>query len=172
MTTLPSIRFLFVLLAGLVACLVAGTIGPRGMVMATPSSGFSSSVTSASGVDEINLKTLVPGAHEARIKTKGLSDVYVVNNVVTPGGQSGWHTHPGPSVVVIKSGTATVYDGDDATCTPQVYEAGTAFVDHGGGHVHLVRNENSVDLETVAFQIIPAGAARRIDAPSPGNCGF
>jgi hypothetical protein len=29
-----------------------------------------------------------------------------------------------------------------------------------------------VDLETVAFQVVPAGAVRRIDAPNPGYCGF
>ena len=73
---------------------------------------------------------------------------------------------------MVKSGTATLYDGDDPTCTPQIYEAGSAFFDPGGGHLHLVRNENTVNLETVAFQIVPAGATRRIDAPSPGVCGF
>ena len=92
--------------------------------------------------------------------------------MVVPGGTSGWHTHPGPSIVVVKSGTATLYDGDDPTCTPQVYEAGSVFLDRGGGHTHLLRNENSVNLETVAFQIVPAGSTRRIDAPSPGFCGF
>ena len=166
-----NIRLLYAVLAGLLACSVPDTMGPRGTAMATPSSGFVSSVTSASGVDEINLKTL-EGVHQARIKTKGLSDVCVVPNVVAPGGQSGWHTHPGPSVVVVKSGTATVYDGDDPTCTPQVYEAGSAFLDRGGGHLHLVRNENTVALELIAFQIIPAGEARRIDAPDPGYCVF
>jgi len=50
--------------------------------------------------------------------------------------------------------------------------AGSAFVDEGGGHVHLVRNEGSVPLATVAFQIIRAGGDRRIDVQSPGNCTF
>ena len=36
----------------------------------------------------------------------------------------------------------------------------------------MVRNEGTVDLVTVAYQIVPAGAARRIDAPAPGSCGF
>jgi len=58
--------------------------------------------------------------HQVRISAKGVSDVYVTTNVVEPGGTSGWHTHPGPRVVVVKSGTATLYDGDDPTCTPQM----------------------------------------------------
>jgi quercetin dioxygenase-like cupin family protein len=117
------------------------------------------------------LKTL-SATHQVRISTKGASDVHIASNVVVPGGQSGWHTHPGPSIVIVKTGRATVYDGDDPTCTPHVYEAGSSFFDPGDGHVHLVRNENSVTLETVAFQIVPAGSARRIDAPAPGYCGF
>ena len=40
----------------------------------------------------------------------------------------------------IKSGTLTLYDGDDPDCTPHVYNAGSTFVDEGGGHVHIARN--------------------------------
>jgi hypothetical protein len=36
----------------------------------------------------------------------------------------------------------------------------------------MLRNEGSVEAETVAVQILPAGAPRRIDAPDPGHCGF
>jgi quercetin dioxygenase-like cupin family protein len=159
------------MLGGLMVCIAAASLGPRKAAFATPSSGFTSTTVTASGVPEITLKTLSP-THQVRIRTEGLSDVHVTTNVVVPGGTSGWHTHPGPSIVVVKSGTATVYDGDDPTCTPQVYEAGSAFIDIGGGDVHLVRNENTVNLETMAFQIVPAAATRRIDAPSPGFCGF
>jgi hypothetical protein len=159
------------LLGGLLLGVAAAIFGTGRAVLATPSSGFSSNTATASGVPEIALKTL-SAAHQVRISTKGPSDVHITTNVVIPGGTSGWHTHPGPSVVVVKSGTATLYDGDDPTCTPQVYEAGSAFLDRGGGHFHLLRNENSVDLETVAFQVVPAGAVRRIDAPNPGYCGF
>jgi len=158
-----------------VAALLAGAsvlgLEIGGPAQATPSSGFASTVTTASGVPDFALKTL-SATHQVRISTKGASDVHIVNNVVAPGGQSGWHTHPGPSIVIVRTGTATVYDGDDPTCTPHVYEAGSSFFDPGDGHVHLVRNENSVTLETVAFQIVPAGSARRIDAPAPGDCGF
>ena len=114
MNTLKLRPRLAAALAGLLVCLVAIVMGARQTVMATPSFGFTSTVTSASGVAELSLKTLSPN-HQVRISTKGLSDVYVVSNVVSPGGYSGWHTHPGPSVVVVKSGRATLYDGDDPT---------------------------------------------------------
>jgi hypothetical protein len=44
------------------------------------------------------------------------------------------------------------------------------FVDAGVNHVHLIRNEGSVVATTMAVQLIPANAARRIDEPQPSNC--
>jgi hypothetical protein len=46
------------------------------------------------------------------------------------------------------------------------------FVDEGGDHVHVIRNEDSVEARTVAVQLIPAGATRRIDAPGNTECPF
>ena len=77
--------------------------------------------------------------------------------------------HPGPSLVIVKSGTATFYMADDPTCSPQVVQAGTGFVDNGHD-THVVRNEGSVDLVTVVVSIVPAGFGRRIDEPAPANC--
>lgn len=58
----------------------------------------------------------------------------------------------------------TEYHDDDPT--PSVYPAGTGFVEPAG-RVHLLANEGTADLESVAFQIIPLGATRRIDEPAP-----
>jgi len=60
----------------------------------------------------------------------------------------------------------------DPSCSARVYTAGMGIVDPGGDHVHLLRNEGAVPAKTIAVQLIPAGATRRIDAPSPGNCPF
>ena len=66
----------------------------------------------------------------------------------------------------------TAYDGDDEDCTPHVYTTGMGFVDPGGEHVHILRNETSAEARTITVQLIPAGSTRRIDAPDPGNCAF
>jgi hypothetical protein len=105
-------------------------------------------------------------------RTRGDSDLYVQNNVWTPGGTTGWHTHPGHSLIVVTAGTVTAYDGDDPKCTPHVYTVGMGFVDAGGDHVHVIRNETGSEARTVAVQLIPAGAARRIDGPTNTACGF
>jgi hypothetical protein len=105
-------------------------------------------------------------------KTKGKSDVYVQGNVWQPGGHTGWHTHPGHSLIVVTAGTVTVYDGDDPECKPTRYTLGQGFVDAGGDHVHIIRNESNLPATTIAVQLIPSGAARRVDVPDPGNCRF
>ncbi len=65
------------------------------------------------------------------------------------------------------------YDSEDPTCTARVYSAGEAFVDRGQGHVHIARNEGSVDLELWATYFdVPADGIFRIDAADPGNCMF
>ena len=131
---------------------------------ATP--GLRISTTILSGpvlLDEVHVSTETDG-HEVEIKTKGVSDVYVVRNVIQPGGHTGWHSHLGPSIISVVSGVATNYEGDDPEGT--VHEAGTAFVDDGN-HPHMVRNEGDTDLVLIAFQILPVGATRRIDEPQP-----
>jgi quercetin dioxygenase-like cupin family protein len=89
-----------------------------------------------------------------------------------PGGTTGWHSHPGPALVVVKDGTITLYDGDDRRCRPHRYGPGQAFVDEGGGHVHIARNETRHPVQVLVTFIIPKGTEPFIDAPDPGNCHF
>lgn len=105
-------------------------------------------------------------------KTKGPSELYVQSNAWAPGAHTGWHSHPGHSLIIVTEGEVTNYDAHDPSCTPTRYSQGSGFVDPGGDHAHLIRNEGSVVARTVAVQLVPAAAARRIDAPAPGTCPF
>jgi quercetin dioxygenase-like cupin family protein len=156
-------RTLFVILG------LAAALSWTGFVSATPANGFASDVAKAS-FD--SLRIIYSQEPKIRLLVNDPADYYAVTNTVMPGGYSGWHTHPGPSVVVVKSGVATVYDGDDPTCTPEVYPAGTGFIDAGDGHLHMVRNEGADTLVTQALQHRRAGGTRRNAAPSPGTCPF
>jgi mannose-6-phosphate isomerase-like protein (cupin superfamily) len=173
-------RLLAAAAGGALVCAATAMLGWPGAAWATDPGGLTTEF--ARGYFEsLRVRSGTNAEDEdARVKiiAKQPSDVFVVRNTFAPvtpgqpGGTSGWHTHPGPSVVIVKSGTATVYDGDDPSCTPVRYTANTGFIDAGGGHVHLVRNEGTEPLVTFAFQIIPAGANRRIGADAPGNCLF
>ena len=148
--------------SGVTTEIIVGTNGPIAC-------GGAPAQLGPSRFDEIDVSVKY-GEWKARINTDGASDGWVVRNTFAAGGTTGWHTHPGPSLIMVVSGTITAYEGDDPTCTPHRYTAGTGFVDQGGGHVHLLRNETSASAVTVATQLIPAGLPRRIDAPNPGYC--
>lgn len=146
-----------------------------GNVFATLPSGFTSTTVAKGRFADLDVHAKSkPADWKAKIETKGLTDLYVQSNVFAPGGTSGWHTHPGPSLVVVTAGTVTVYDADDPSCAPHVYSASggnsNSFVDIGGGDVHMIRNDGTVEARTTVVQLVPADAARRIDAPAPANC--
>jgi hypothetical protein len=160
-------------LTWLVLAVVAAATAHGTRAQATPASGFSATTLAMSRFDEIDVhNATTPADWQAKLKTHGLSDVYVQSNLWVPGGTTGWHTHPGHSLIIVTAGTVTAYEGDDPTCTPHVYTQGMGFVDPGGDHVHVLRNEGTTDARTVAVQMIPAAAGRRIDAPAPGYCPF
>jgi uncharacterized cupin superfamily protein len=147
-----------------------------GHALATPASGFVGTTLAVGRFGEIDVFNFnLPQNGNIWLslqKTKGLSDVYVQSNVWDPGESTGWHTHPGASLIVVTAGTVTAYEGDDPTCKPTVNTQGMGFVDPGGEHVHILRNEGAVEARTITVQLIPADAVRRIDAPDPGNCRF
>jgi len=147
---------------------VAAVAAYGGTVLATPVHGVTSTTFAVGHFDEISAKTL-SSSWQARINTKGESDVWILENRIAPGGTFGWHSHPGPSLVIVKSGALTLYRADDPTCTPEIVQAGSGFVDNGGD-VHLVRNEGSIETVVYVMSLVPRGAARRIDEPQPGNC--
>jgi hypothetical protein len=165
------------------ATVILGATAYIGKVQATPAAGFTGTTIAVGRFDDIDASNHMffpEGSLRRRFKnlwlsfqkTKGPSDLYVQSNVWTPGGTTGWHTHPGHSLIIVTAGTVTAYEGDDPTCTPHVYTAGMGFVDQGGDHVHVIRNEGSVEARTVAVQLIPAGATRRIDAEGNAGCPF
>ncbi len=154
----------------------AGTVFAASTATATPSAGFTGTTLAKATFGPISsqVRIVSPNWKES-LKTKGLSDLYVQQNTWQPGGSTGWHTHPGPSLVIVTQGTVTVYDGDDPTCTPHAYSAGSSnnsFVDEGDGHVHIVRNETAAPAQTIAVQLVPSTADRRQDAANPGHCPF
>ena len=111
------------------------------------------------------------GKWQARIKTKGVSDLQINEVTIQPGGTLGWHYHQGSSFVVVKSGTATFYMGDDRMCMPHVIPTGGTLFEPAN-MIHIVRNEGSVPLVNVVVQLVPTGAPRLISVPSLGNCPF
>jgi hypothetical protein len=165
-----------------IVLVLVGVAVYAGNVLATQSQAFSSTTLAKATFGQIDSHVVAEPGWQEKIKTHGDSDLYVQQNTWDPSvcdnkcvPSSGWHTHPGPSFVIVTQGTVTEYDGDDPTCTPHVYSAnGTnAFIDIGGGAVHIIRDESGAVAKTTVVQLIPAAAQRRQDVtPAPGNCPF
>ena len=155
---------------GIATALVVGPL-ISGTANATPASGFSAVQQYKGDYGPIDIKAKGAGDWEVELKTDGQSDVYVVRNSIAVGGQSGWHRHPGPSLITVTVGEITAYESSDPLCSPRVYRAGEGFIDEGD-HAHLLKNESGAPAETVAVQFLSDGATRRIDAPQPNNCSF
>lgn len=147
-----------------------------GVVMATPGSGIvSATILARAGfADGVDVKFKLAGDRREVIHVRGAQDTVMQQIVFGPGGQTGWHSHPGPAVALVKAGEFTLYSGDDPTCTGRTYSAGQAFVDSGQGHVHLGRNLSSNQNAEVwvTYFDVPVGGGVRVDVADPGNCDF
>ena len=154
------------------AAVIVGTF--MAPASATPPSGVTGTVWArASFVDPVDLKFKIDGGSEQVILAPHAQETVMQSIVITPGGHTGWHSHPGPVVVLVKSGELTLYPADDAACAGRTFAAGQSFIDSGQGHVHFARNTGVVNTELwVTYFDVPPGAAFRIDAADPGNCGF
>jgi hypothetical protein len=159
---------------------VAGLAAFGGKVLATPATGGFAGTTLANATfDSLHLSAFqsAPRPWGLLLLTHAQSDVYVQSNHWPAGGSTGWHTHPGPSLIILKKGgILTEYESERGRCTEHVYDAtngDVGFVDAGGpGHAHILINNGPTDAYTYAVQLIPQGATRRIDVvPAPANCG-
>ena len=158
----------------------AGVYG--GSVLATPATGqTTTAIATKITFDPFDVKVHADPASlwGVQLKTRGLTNAYVVDNkfaAVNPTthvvASTGWHYHPGPSMIMVIAGSVTDYEADDPTCTGHSYRAGQGFMD-AGQSAHILRNEGDVPAETIAMQLVPQDTGRRIDLPqAPGNCPF
>ena len=151
--------------------LCASTAIALRIARATPPKGVTNTLIAGPVVlPEIHIVQEDPN-YGAMIKTRGLSDAVVRELSIAPGGDTGWHSHPGPVVVLVTAGTGSFYFVADPTFTPTVYPAGTGFVE-SGGDVHIFRNEGNVNLEVAVLFLVPHGAPTRIDEPAPPGAPF
>lgn len=147
--------------------------------IATPSGGgFASTQLYFGTFGPIDLKADKVGKAldkwDLMLKSKGLTDIRISRVSFPAGATSGWHSHPGPNLLIVNQGTVTEYEESNPLCTGVTHTAGTAtgtFQDEGGDHAHLVRNETGAAAEVIAIALYPNGVTPlRNDEPRPTNC--
>jgi quercetin dioxygenase-like cupin family protein len=148
-----SVRKTFALaILGLVAAVAAGA------ALATPPFLFTAT-PKARGTLEGHFKIKLQDSSSP-------GDAAIVQVTQAPGGHSGWHAHPGPAIVIVKSGEVTIQQAKD--CSSRTYTAGQVAIEPAG-HVHIARNTGTTTLELwITFLDVPVGADPRINAPDPG----
>src|SRR3954465_11599152 len=91
------------------------------------------------------------------------TDVAMAQITVDPGGSSGWHSHPGGAIIVVKQGSLTVYRSIGSQCQVEMYTAGQAFGEQPG-EVDQVLNKGEVPyVLLVTFPSVPQGGSARTD---------
>jgi quercetin dioxygenase-like cupin family protein len=141
---------------GLAGVVTAVTVAPGG---ATLPSGLTN-IPLARGTD----------TSDGTIPLQVGTDVAMAQITVDPGGSSGWHSHPGGAIIVVKTGTLTVYRSLGSQCQTTTYSAGQAFIERPG-EVDQVINTGTVPYVLfVTFPRVPQSESARIDEPDPGTC--
>jgi quercetin dioxygenase-like cupin family protein len=147
-------RWLLLLLIGVVGAAVYG-----GIALATPPSGLVN-ILLARGTD----------ASEGTLPIQMGTDVVMAQITVDPGGSSGWHSHPGGAIIVVKQGTPTVYRAIGSQCQSTTYSAGDAFIERPGEVDDVLNAGAAPYVLYVTFPRVPPGGSARIDEPDPGTC--
>ena len=155
---------------------VLGLLAIAGAALATPGIGVLSAPVHARGTIEDRTSISRAGVELLLMSLRGTGQADIVTQSISiaPGGTTGWHGHPGPVLVTIKSGELTVVYGDDRSCQGTTYRAGQSFVDFGNVKVHTALNRGPTAVDFWATYFVPGapGSPFRIDAPAQGNCGF
>ena len=103
-------------------------------------------------------------AGEVHTKIAGDVNALWIRVVIAPGGESGWHTHPGPVKGFVVSGAFTDYEGSDP-CNPTTVSAGQGFVEQDNEPLgHNAINEGTEDVVLYAVIDYPTdGTPPRIE---------
>jgi quercetin dioxygenase-like cupin family protein len=112
----------------------------------------------------------VPVSALARAVTPDGTDAFIQHVRLGANAPTGWHTHPGPALVMVVRGSVTYQDAEANKCNNIPYAAGEGFVDRGFGHVHrAIAGADGVDFYVV-YLLPPGTETHVIPAGAPPEC--
>jgi quercetin dioxygenase-like cupin family protein len=159
--------------AGAFAC--RDTTTPKALSKAVPTGasetmgvGFTSALIARGTLGTFHMQSKAAG-YDVELKSHDNTSIAVANIGIAVDGSSGWHSHPGPVIVVVKSGTITFYRAENPNCAPDIYGPGSSFTEQGG-LVANATNKGTEAVVAVATFFAPPGADLRIDKDKPANC--
>ncbi|MCP9958930.1 MULTISPECIES: cupin domain-containing protein [Streptomyces] len=135
----------------------AGVLAVGGVATASPAHDLTA-VTTAEG------KFVKP--HNLRVNN--VTDVVEQTLTIQPGGDTGWHVHPGLVVLTVQKGTIVRKSAD---CNVEVFPAGTSFIKQGDLPLNGV-NEGTEPVELHLTYLKPTGTPLRYEREAPKHCNF
>ena len=130
-----------------------------GAAVATPGSGLTAVPLASAQIDD-----------QFRLHQGEGKKTVVADFTLTPGGTTGWHSHPGKTLVLVTAGEFTLYRDRDGRCRTRTYGPGDGFVEPPSSvHVGVNEGDTNVKLVGIFFRIGDDGVTR-IDKPDPGVC--
>ena len=102
-------------------------------------------------------------ADRIKFQVKDATDVVVQEIVQDGGADSGWHSHPGFVLGIVKSGSVTITVG----CTSTTYSTGQTFYETGNTPTIARNASQTMSLVVEATYVVPKGVPTRRDANPP-----
>lgn len=130
--------------------------------------GLIASGSARGQVSPLQIIALAQGFSQTKtpnMQVHGPNDVLQSLLVFQPGAETGWHIHPGPVVVVVKSGAITETHRNGCIT---VHPVGSVFFETAG-EVHNATNHTGSVAEVYATFISPAGSQPLIPVANPGG---
>ena len=142
-----------------------------GLAMATPTIGAWYNVILSTGTAERDINThahlVIPGMDEdfsAVLVTEGASNIVQQEVKFSPGGTTGWHTHPGIVILTLAADSGPI-DWYDSKCGKTVYKAGDSWTE--GTKLHDVVNHGTSDAHFFVTYVVAEGVNKRTDESAP-----
>ena len=108
----------------------------------------------------------IPVSAIARASAPNGAEVYVQHLSLGANQVFAWHTHPGPVVVTVRSGSLIYQDAGPNACRDRTYTAGQGFVDPGFGHVHrVIAGPSGAEIYSTFF--LPLGSENHLITTPP-----
>jgi hypothetical protein len=163
-----------------VAALASGGVATASYMPQVDPTGSAATASHVPQVDPASVPTGFLAAHNqvsripvsvlARAVEHGRADLFIQHVRLDANTPTSWHTHPGPAIVTVISGTLTYEDAKRGRCRHRAYAAGTGFVDRGFGHVHrAVAGTAGADFYVV-YVLPPGSPTHLIPASPPQAC--
>ncbi|HEY8721090.1 cupin domain-containing protein [Pengzhenrongella sp.] len=141
--------------------LIVGGFGFAAVAQAAPGQG-TVATNSFTGVLDGSASDSTKATQDGvTLKTTAETSVTTFDLTYPPGSYSGWHSHPGIVIAVVRSGSVVRQVG----CTSQTFTAGQSFTEVG---THYVSNPGNVDAVLSITRIYPTSMpTKRYEQDAP-----